>query len=356
MGALTADELANIANTTLDEIKRGPAKNQYIEQRPLLNDLIKKQKTYNATAGNLKCNVKFTNGANFQGFEGDDTVSYTNLNNVKQASYGTSMIHSGIKVTFEELQKQGITVLDGGNGTKINTRMNKSDYEVITNLLEDKYSEMYEGWAINFDEMLHEDGTQDSKEVPGIKSLITDNSATGTVGGIDRSVSANALWRNRNSGYSASLDTITASESSQTITKFFRTEIRQLKRYGGTPTNIYCGSTALEALEKEYQAKGSYTESGFAKGTNDIGMATISINGIGTFVYDPTLDNKSEADRVYVLDLNAIRLRPLKGEDRRHHAPARPHDSYVMYKAMTWSGGLVADQLNSSGVYKLATA
>lgn len=355
MATLTAAELSNIAVTTLDHYERGKAKNQYIEARPLLNELIKRQKPYSATAGNLKCNVKFQNGANFQGFEGDDTVSYTNLTNVKQASYSTSMIHSGIKMTYEELQKQGIHVVDHV-GEKPITRMNKSDLEIITNILEDKYDEMMEGWAINFDEMLHQDGTQDSKEVPGIKSMIADDPTSDTVGGIDRSVSANALWRNRNSGYSGGLTTITASEANQTITKFFRNEVRQLQRYGGKPNFIICGNTAIEALEQEYQAKGSYTETGFAKGTNDLGMATISIRGIGTFNYDPTLDNEGEADRVYILDLDAIKLRPLKGEDRRHHAPARPHDEYVLYKAMTWSGGLVADRLNSSGVYKLAKA
>ena len=351
MSALTSGELSNIANATLDSFRKGSAIDQYIQDKPLLNALEKKKKTYSATAGNIKINVKGTNSANFTGFEGDDTVTYTNLTNISQASYGTSMIHSGISVTHQELQKQGIHVVDSP-GDSIQTRTNSSTFEIITNLLQDKIEEMEEGWAINFDAMLHQDGTQDAKEVDGIKALITDDPTTGTVGGIDRSTAT--WWRNRNSGYSAGLSTWAASGANQLITKNFRAEVRQLRRYGGRPDLILAGNTAIEAMESEFEAKGSYTDQGFTKGVNDFGMSSLFLKGIGPVIYDPTLDDESESDRVYIIDTSAICLRPLAGEDKVSHAPARPYDKYVMYKATTWSGGLVANRLNSSGVYKLS--
>jgi hypothetical protein len=55
-----------------------------------------------------------------------------------------------------------------------------------------------------------------------------------------------------------------------------------------------------------------------------------------------------------VLDLNAINLRPMDGEDMKKHNPARPENQYVIYQALTWTGGLIARQLNSSGVYAIA--
>lgn len=42
----------------------------------------------------------------------------------------------------------------------------------------------------------------------------------------------------------------------------------------------------------------------------------------------------------------------MQGEDRRIHTPARPHDQYVLYRAMTWTGALCAKQLNGCGVYQ----
>jgi hypothetical protein len=35
------------------------------------------------------------------------------------------------------------------------------------------------------------------------------------------------------------------------------------------------------------------------------------------------------------------------------HNPARPADKYVLYRAKTWVGGLVARQRNTSGVYAI---
>lgn len=38
----------------------------------------------------------------------------------------------------------------------------------------------------------------------------------------------------------------------------------------------------------------------------------------------------------------------------KRHNPARPADKYVMYRALTWVGGLVCRQRNANGVYSIA--
>src|SRR3546814_8043054 len=84
-------------------------------------------------------------------------------------------------------------------------------------------------------------------------------------------------WRNRalvgtNKG--------THSNSDQTLTNKLRSEVRQLRRYGGRPTLVLCGSAAIERLEAEIHEKGVYTQTGFInKGATDIGMADISMRG-----------------------------------------------------------------------------
>src|SRR3546814_20281278 len=85
--------------------------------------------------------------------------------------------------------------------------------------------------------------------------------------------------------------------SDLTLTKKLRSEVRQLRRYGGRPTLVLCGSAAIERLEAEIHEKGVYTQTGFInKGATDIGMADISMRGVGTFVYDPTLDALGRED------------------------------------------------------------
>jgi hypothetical protein len=222
---------------------------------------------------------------------------------------------------------------------------------VLTNILKAKLDDMTEGWSIGMNSMLWKDGTQDAKQVAGLMSLIKPASSTalGTTGGISRVT--NALWRNR-------ADSFTYASGSTVIIDGLRKEVRQLKRYGGKPNVIVCGSGFLEKLEKEIHSKGLYTQSGFT-GTNNIGMGAASLLGIGEFVYDPTLDGLAKHDGTgnqsnfaYILDTDAIQLMVMEGEDKKLHNPARPENKYAIYKAMTWTGGLVAKKLNSSGLYE----
>jgi hypothetical protein len=70
--------------------------------------------------------------------------------------------------------------------------------------------------------------------------------------------------------------------------------------------------------------------------------------------YDPTLDNLSLSKRMYSIDFRGLYLMYMQGEKMKRANPARPYDRYVMYKALTTTAVLVAQQLNTSGVYDIA--
>jgi hypothetical protein len=347
--AFTADELTNIANAALDFHVKGKAFAQTIQEKPLLNALMSRQSTFPGGKGEITIPVQFDyDTSSFQGFTHNDTVAYTNPANIKRATFPWKELHAGISLTLTELKHDGISVVDSLNssGTK-----NHSEREltVLTSLLDNKLSDMSESWARSFDEMLHLDGTQDAKEVPGIAYLIADDPTVGTVGGFNRATVT--AWRNR-----ALVDAnkITASASLQTLTRTLRSEVRQLRRYGGRPDLVLCGSAFLTALELEVQEKGIYTQAGFSKSTNDIGMSEITMAGVGKFLYDPSLDDMSRSKFAYFIDTKNVQLKVMDGEDRKTHSPARPATQYVMYRSMTWTGGLVAKQLNGCGVYEVA--
>ena len=71
------------------------------------------------------------------------------------------------------------------------------------------------------------------------------------------------------------------------------------------------------------------------------------------FEYDPTLDDEGLSKYCYVIDTKRIFPKVMDGEDMKKHAPARPEDRYVMYRAVTWTGGVVCTQRNTSGVYSI---
>jgi hypothetical protein len=347
--AFTAEELANIANAAMDYFMKGDALSQAIQEKPLLKAMKAAQKTFPGGKEDIRGNVKGDYTTSFQGYSGNDTVIYRNPANIRQFNFPWKELHAGIEVTLTELKKDGISVVDSMNGKSTS---NHSDREMtaITNLFDDKLEDMAEGSAQSMDDIIHRDGTQSSKVFAGLQHVIAADPTTGVLGGIDRA--ANSWWRNRSL---VGANKITHSTTNQTLTRTLRKEVRQLKRYGGKPSLIIAGSAFLEDLEAEVHEKGIMTDQGFTnRGATDIGMADISMRGVGTFQYDPTLDDLGLSDHCYFIDPRHLYLMVMEGEDMKQHNPARPADQYVLYRALTWTGGLINRKPNAHGVYQSA--
>jgi len=110
----------------------------------------------------------------------------------------------------------------------------------------------------------------------------------------------------------------------------------------------------MDAFEKELRSKGNYTLEGWANQKMiDASVADIAFKGI-KIQYEPLLDDLSRAKYGYVLDMSAIKLWQMEGEWMKNHTPARPPEKYVMYRAITCTGAILASQLSSSGVYSIA--
>lgn len=344
----TAQELDNIASAALDFYMKGDAIQQSIQDRPLYDAMRKAQKTFAGGKEFIRANVKGDFTTSFAGFEHDDTVSYANPANLKQLNYPWKELHAGISMTLTELKKDGISVVDSLNSESTSNHSQR-ELTAITNLLDDKLNDMSEGAARSFNSILWLDGSQSAKVFPGVQSIISLTPTVGTTGGVDRA--GNVWWRNR---AIVGASKITASASLQTLTKTLRSEIRQLRRFGGKPSLLLCGSQFIDALELEVAEKGIYSQEGFTNsGKTDIGMAMISMRGVGGFQYDPTLDDLGFGKYCYAIDPKHLYLDTMDGEDMKTHAPARPPEKYVMYRGITYTGGMVADQLNCHGVYQV---
>ena len=346
--AFSATELANIANAAIDyHYKKGKVFSNTIQNKPLLKKMMSKQKTFPGGKDSITVRAKGDYTSTIMGYSHDDTVSYANPANIKTASYDWKEIHSGISVTMTELKKDGISVTDSANG-KGTSNHSQRDMTMLANLLEDKLEDMSEGTARGMNDMFWKDGTQDAKQVPGIRSFILNDPTSATVvAGIDQS--ASSWWRNR-----ASLAVDSSTATNQNLVNVLQSEFRQLRRYGGSPDTFLAGSDFIEALEKEIRSKGDYSQTGFINnGKNDAGMADLAFKGLA-IEYDPTLDDMSLAKYGYVMDCKTIMPMVMEGEDMKSHNPARPEDKYVIYRAVTWTGGLICNQRNANGVYSIA--
>jgi hypothetical protein len=348
MGEFTVQQVETIANSTLDfYLERRKVEAQTLQDKPLLKALRAAEKTFPGGKENLTGAAKFDYSTTIQGFENDDEVGYSNPANTKRYSYPWKLIHSGIQFSMHECAKDGISITDTATGKG---ESNHSDRELtaLVNIIEEKIDDMMEGTDRGFNTMYWQDGSSDSKLVPGLTSFILNDPTTATVvGGIDQS--SNTGWRNR-----ASLALSTSDASAQVVVTKLQKEYRQLRRYGGNPKLWVAGSDMIEWLEKELRSKGNYTQDGWnSKGKTDAGMADISFKG-NDIMYDPTLDDLSKAKYLYVLDTRYIQPYVVDGENMKKHFPARPENKYVFYRAQTWMGGLVCKKRNAHGVYSIA--
>lgn len=347
--SFTIQELENISNAALDFYIKGQPLAQTNQDRPLMSALKAVQKTFPGGKGEIKGNVKADYTTSFSGYSHDDTVNYANPANIKQFSYDWKELHAGISLTFSELKHDGISITDSTTGEGTSNHSGR-EMTAISNLLEDKLEDMDEGMARSFDEMLHLDGTQSAKVFAGLEHLIADDPTTGVVGGID--AAANAWWRNR---AAVGANRITHNVATQAMTKFLRSEARQLRRYGGAPKLVIAGSGAIEKLEAEIHEKGTYTQEGFMKsGATEIGMADITMRGIGGIKYDPSLDDLGRENFMYLIDTRHLYPYVMEGEDMKKHSPARPHNKYVLYRGVTWTGTMICRKRNAHGVYEFA--
>lgn len=344
--AFSAQELSNIANAVLDFHMRGPVDSQVIQDRPLYNDLMANKRTFPGGKEFITGRVKGVYSSQLQGYNHDDDVGFVNPANIREWRAKWYELSAGIAVTHTELKNAGIHVIEGGSGSERTKAA--SDIEVIqlTNLLDDKMEDLKEGSYRSMADMLWRDGTQDSKAIPGILSFIFDAPTTGVTFSIDRA--ANTWWRNR-----ATLAINTGTPGDQNLVNTLQREIRQLRRYAQPKHKFYAGSDFLDAFEKELRAKGNYTLEGWSKsGRIDASIADLAFKGID-LMYEPLLDDIGRSKYGYILDLKAIRMMAMADEEWKMHTPERPPQKYVMYRALTYTGALCANRLNSSGVYSI---
>jgi len=349
--AVSAAILNLAANAVMDfHFQRGKVFDQAIQEKPLLAWLAGKSKVFPGGKEQITVRVVGDYTSSFMGYSYDDTVSYGNPANLKTLVFPWKEIHDGYTMTYTELKQEGVHVVDSLDG-KSTSESSDRDQILLAGILDHKNEQLAEGWARGCNDMSWKDGTQDAKQVPGILSFILDDPTTATlVAGIDQSVST--WWQN---AYSIGVNAATA--SNQNLTNALETKWRQVRRYGGKPDKAFAGSDWLDAYVKECRVNGSLSQTGFADKTMDNSNGEAAFKRV-PIVYDPTLDDLGRSKYCYFLDGKTIRPMDMDSEGTltqpKKHFPARPEDKYVLYRGLTWSGGLICTKRNANLVSSIA--
>jgi len=358
--AFSAGELSNIANASLDfYYNKGDTFKQSIQSKPLLRFLEAGAKSFPGGKGNISLAIKGDYGAggtndHVVGYTHNDTVSFYTPANIKRANFPWREHHIGLTLTHTELKIDGISVTDdAGDGSSTSNHSDR-DVTVLVNLLQDKLEDFGEQYARSMNTLMWGDGTEDAKALAGMQAIIVDVPTAGSLGGLART---NTWWRNRSAtpanGVAGGRGAVTsATTAGGALLTFMQQEYRQLIRYGGRPTKCLAGSDFITAMETEIRANGNYSMTGFT-GTQDGSMGQVKF-GSTTIEYDPTLDDLNRSKFAYWWDPRHIYLMKQDGEWDHRFTPARPYNQFVMYKSMTHTGQMVAQQVNSALVVAIA--
>lgn len=377
MATLGYTTATHIGDLSLTYYLRGPAISQTMQDKPLLRLLEEKAKDIPGTGGasrTVAVNVQGTYMSDtpgfLQGYTQDQSIAFNQSDNTRQASYTWYEQAASLIITETELKQGGIQITDNMKESKASD----AAISIVTDVMENRISDFMESWKRAKNLMYWQDGSADPNYTPGVLSIVTDDPTSGTIGGIAsgngiRGSSATWWWYNRarvgglayqvgtgmNAITSPTGPKITPSATDQTLSRILRAELRQLRRFGGNPKVALCGAQFLDALDYEYQNKGLYTIEGFSSGgKNELGINKISLNGLGMFEYDPTLDDLGLSKRCYILDLTKMQRRPLAGNADKMRSPTRPYNYFVFLKTITDASALACTMRSCHGVYEVA--
>ena len=348
----TAEEITQAGKIALDFYIKNKPIDQITVERPLLKVLNKNKKTAPGAKQFIVEQIRNKYQSNFQWFNGSQVVTYNKRNSVEQVNYAWRSAHDGFALDEDRMIQNGITVKEGGTGG------NASDAEMmqLTNLLEEQTEILRLGFEERFSQAAHLDGTQSVDAITGLDSLVAITPTAGTVGGIDRSVAANAYWRN----YSQT--GLTTTTTTGNILDFMEIAYRACIRNGGKPSAMVAGSTFIDGFRNfMFKSFGRLDYEGTQEREIEGGTKMLFFHGI-PIVWSPeffdldTLYGPATAweKRCYFLNGETIRLRPIEGQDMITRKPPRAYDKYEYYWGITWRGAVTMNRGNANAVLAVA--
>ncbi len=347
----TTEQLAYAGLHAINFDLRNKPIDQINTERPLLRWLMANQATWTGGLQYIVEKLRVSNDSNFQSYFGDQQVSYNRKRTLAEAKFPWGSFHDGFGLNEDELTQNSIILTD-----ERETVPSGAERERLVNLMTENMDSLRTGFEENFDLMLHRDGTQSTTDIPGLDALVDLTPATGTVGGIDASLAANASWRN----YS---DTGVNPAVAGDVVESMEDAWRETVRVSGSAPDFYLAgkdfydayrADANEAINRQLQVSG--------KGGNTIDAGTTGVFFKGKeVVWDPVFDVLDTLDapaipwskRLYMLNSKHIKLKPIKGHWMVPRTPSRVYDRYVHYWALTAKASMTTNKRNSLAVLAL---
>jgi hypothetical protein len=186
------------------------------------------------------------------------------------------------------------------------------------------------------------DGTgNNGKNLTGLAAAVA-TTPTNTYGGINRSLAANAFWKNK--AWTAS-SLISGAATSSTIQEAWNKAIIDVTRGADRPNVIICGKALYGIFESSLQANQRFTDAS----TASAGFQSLQFQGIPV-VFDDSASGISDTV-AYFLNTKYLKLRPHKDFNMTTLKDKQASNQAATVKTLVWYGNMTCSGAKFNGVF-----
>jgi len=289
---------------------------------------------YLSKAGNIKPidggrtiakSVVFAQNGTAASYSGYDNINITPQDTLTLAEFPITQYAASITIA-------GIELL-----------MNSGKEQVIS-LIDERVSNAYGSLKNRIALDLYGDGTANAgRALGGLQALVSATPTTGVVGGIDRSTTLGAFWRNQK--FSGVTDG-GAAISAANITDYMNRLFVRCVRMGDKPKVIVADNNLYLTYWKSLQAIQRITSSDSA----DAGFGELAYAGGIPVILDGGFNGGAPANTMYMLNTDYIFLQPHSKRNFAEISERNPLNQDALVKLIGWAGNLTMSGAFLQGV------
>ena len=254
-------------------------------------------------------------------YSGMDKITYTPKQLFTSAEYAMKLCAVPVAISGEDMLKN-------------------SGKEQMINLFQKRIENAEKTMANQMAKALYGNGTENSgKSIGGLQLLVADDSATGTVGNINRATGGNEFWRNQTKTSEAPL-------TSDTIRAEMDAIYLKCSRGTDKPDLIVADDTMYSLFEQSLTPLQKFSAPKMA----EAGFTTLKYKGADV-IFDGGQGGFCPEKHMYYLNTNYLYLRPHKDRNMKVIGGVRMAiDEDAIYKIIGWAGNLTMSNAQLQGV------
>lgn len=314
----------DIFTTTLESRTKQLADNM-TDNNALFNRLKQKNKIRPLSGGSKILEELEYGEGDMIWYSGFDAINYTPKQLFTSAEYQLKLCAVPVAISGEDMLK---------NAGK----------EQVMDLFEKRIDNAMKTMVNQMAKGVYSDGTgSGGKEMGGLKLLISDSPATGTVGGIDRSVAGNEFWRNKSASKALTAENINAEMNKMYLS---------LTRGSDKPDLIVTGDELYTLYYNSLVPQQRFTDPKMA----DRGFQSLKFKNTDV-ITDGGQGGNCPDKHMYFLNTDYIYLRPHRERDMKVIGGDRlAINQDAFYKIIGWAGNMTMSNAALQGVLLDTTA